>query len=347
MLKPVMFEDKDVKLLRSPNYNYNFDKNNGYFAKWGRTKDDDPLYSPCGPELIDIEITDSCYGPLGDGNVCNFCYKSNTPNGSYMSFETFRQVFNNLPKECLTQIAFGVDSQCITNPDTFKIMQYCRDNGVIPNVTIANISDNIADRLSELCGAVAVSFYGYKDICYNSVKKLIDRGMKQVNIHNMICQETINQTYELFNDYLTDSRLKYLNAIVLLSLKTKGRGKSHTPLTQNQFNDIVNYAENKKIPLGFDSCSVTKLNETIQNWSNKKELEQLIEPCESGIFSFYINTYGKGFPCSFIEGEDEWKEGFDLTEPIDFLRDIWYGKKLETWRFNLLSINRSCPKFNI
>lgn len=306
MTEPIVFENEDVKLLRSPSYCFNFNKSNGYFARWGRTKDDDPLFSPYGPEIIDCEITDSCYGPLGDGNVCNFCYKSNTPNGSYMSFETFKQVFDNLSKDCLTQVALGVDSQCITNPDTFKIMQYCRDNGVIPNVTVANITDDVADKLAELCGAVAVSFYGYKDICYNSVKKLTDRGMKQVNIHNMICKENIDQTYELFNDYLTDSRLKYLNAIVLLSLKQKGRGKKHSLLTQDQFNDIVNYAFDNDIPIGFDSCSYHKFLKCIQNHPMKETFETLSEPCESfGMFSAYINVHGHYFPCSFVEGEGE------------------------------------------
>ena len=74
-------------------------------------------------------------------------------------------------------------------------MEYCRENGVIPNITVAQIDDTVAKKLSELCGAVAVSRYAYKDACYDSVNKLTYLGMKQVNIHQMISQET----YESYN----------------------------------------------------------------------------------------------------------------------------------------------------
>ncbi|MCK5020897.1 MAG: hypothetical protein KAS32_28005, partial [Candidatus Peribacteraceae bacterium] len=183
-------ENDSVKALTSPEINYVFDKNTGFSAVWGKTRDDDPDWSPYGPFIADIEITTSCKGP--GGKLCKFCYKSNNPVGDYMSLDKFKRVFDKLPNT-LQQIAFGVDAQCESNPDTFQIMEYCRNNGVIPNVTVADISDDVADNLSKLCGAVAVSRYDDKDYCYNSIKKLTDRGMDQVNIHMMISSESYNQ----------------------------------------------------------------------------------------------------------------------------------------------------------
>ena len=60
------------------------------------------------------------------------------------------------------QIAFGIGS-IDANPDMFPIFDYCRANGVVPNVTINgyNLTDEIATRLANTCGAVAVSFYGF------------------------------------------------------------------------------------------------------------------------------------------------------------------------------------------
>ncbi len=60
------------KIVSSENYNYIFDRETGFFARWGRTKDDDPIYSPFGPEILDIEISEICN--MG----CTFCFPSET-----------------------------------------------------------------------------------------------------------------------------------------------------------------------------------------------------------------------------------------------------------------------------
>lgn len=228
----------DEKFLISKDYNYFFNKKTGFFARWGKTKDDDPDYSPFGPEIADIEVTTKCDGI--NGKVCSFCYKANTPNGINMSFETFKGIFDKLPNT-LTQIAFGADSHAASNPDLWKMMEYCRDNGVIPNITVADITDETADKLAKYCGAVAVSAYFEQDIdaCYNSVKKLTDRGMNQINIHCFISEETYKDAMVLLNDVKSDIRLSKLNAIVFLSLKKKGRGVKYNTLSNDKFKTII------------------------------------------------------------------------------------------------------------
>lgn len=70
-----------VKMLRSEDYNYNFRLKDGLFQRWGKTEDDDPEFSPFGPEIMDIEISygDTC------SIRCNFCSPPgtivNTPGG--------------------------------------------------------------------------------------------------------------------------------------------------------------------------------------------------------------------------------------------------------------------------
>ena len=94
--------DSPIKSFRSPGYNFAFDTRNGKFLRWGESPEDDPQFSPFGPEIADIEISTIC------SQGCKWCYKSNTRTGKNMSLETFKQVFEVLPKETLTQIAFGV-----------------------------------------------------------------------------------------------------------------------------------------------------------------------------------------------------------------------------------------------
>lgn len=51
-----IYENDRVKLIRSENYNYDFSKIDGFFKRWGKTLEDDPVYCPFGPEIADIEL---------------------------------------------------------------------------------------------------------------------------------------------------------------------------------------------------------------------------------------------------------------------------------------------------
>lgn len=335
-----------LKMFKSPDYNFIFNTNSGFFARWGKTMDDDPEFSPVGNEILDIEVTDICKGP--GGIPCKFCYKSNTPNNtSNMSFGMFKNIIDKMPST-LTQAALGVDAQCESNPDIWKMMEYSRSKGIIPNITVADITVQTARLLSNYCGAVSVSRYENKDYCYNSIQKLINCGMKQVNIHILLSTESLNQVYETINDYISkDYRLKNLNAIVLLSLKKKGRGKEFTPVSQLQFKNVVDYALSNNVPIGFDSCSYHKFVDSITDRKDFDALKMCSEPCESSCFSAYINSKGYYFPCSFSEGVDEWTNGIDVTQCNDFLNDIWLNEKNVKFRTALINNNRKCPIYSI
>ena len=164
----------------------------------------------------------------------------------------------------VTQVAFGADAKGTSNPDLFKIMKYTRQKGIIPNITIADCSDKIADKLVKYVGAVAVSRYKKKDYCYNSVKKLTKRGLKQTNIHILVSEESYEDILETFEDIHNDSRLAKLNAIVLLNLKKKGRGVGYHRLSDDKFN--IESTNMHQIITGlfslhsFFACSIQAMN---------------------------------------------------------------------------------------
>ena len=351
MKKAVLLENNNKKILKSENYNFIFDKNTGFFARWGKTEDDDPQFSPVGPEIADIEISTICRGVDGVG-VCKFCYKKNTPNGENMSLETFKKLFHKLPKH-LTQIAFGI-GDIDSNPDMWEIFDYAKANGVIPNVTVngEGITDEIADRLASTCGAVAVSLYD-KDKTFDTIKKLTDRGMTQVNIHFMISEETYDKAMNLINDRIHDSRIAKLNAIVFLSLKPKGRAilNNFTRLPQEKFEKLVNYALDMSIGIGFDSCSAQKFLLAVKDHENYEQFETLSEPCESTLFSSYFNTKGEFFPCSFIEGTKGWETGINIiNNGSEFLKDLWNEDRTKEFRAKTIKCREckiSCPVYEI
>lgn len=322
-----------------------FLKHDGFTAKWGKTIDEDPAYCPVGNEIADIEITKMCRGirdKEGKRVPCPWCYKSNTPNGSYMSFETFRQIFYRLDEQkTMTQIAFGVDAEAsdVLNPDIWKIMDFCNEYNVTPNITVADIDEHTAKNLVKRCGAIAVSFYGLinKERCFDTVKLLLDEAKKinkqmKINIHCLLSKETYDSVFELIDAYKSDSRLKDMGAIVFLSLKQKGRGEYFNQLTNDEFKKIIDTCFENHISFGMDSCSAPKFLNAIKGKSNEKELETYIESCEACQFSTYIDANGKFYPCSFMEKEGEWKEGIDMTKIKDFIDDVWYEKRVEDWR---------------
>lgn len=338
-------ETAEQKIFKSDEYNYTIDKRTGYFQRWGATQEQNPFKSFFGPEIADIEITTICNGP--GGKLCPFCYKGNTNDGHNMTFEEFKKIFHKIPRT-LTQIAFGGDAGGITNPDLFKMMEYCRYNDynqVVPNITVADISDEVADRLAILAGAVSVSFYKHagKEYCYDSIKKLTDRGMKQVNMHWVISKESITQIDELIEDIKHDPRLSKLNAIVILSLKTKGRGEKFGPTTQEEYSEVIKKLFDNNIPLGSDSCGAMKFLKAIEDRPDFDKIKGFIEPCESGKFSLYLDSYGKVYPCSFMEkvywnSLDNYNgiQEFDLlSEDIkdsnDFLNKVWNSKEFENF----------------
>lgn len=344
----VIIKNSKNVFLRSKEYNFNFDKETGFFVRWGETLQDDGKLELGLPEIADIEISTICSGI--NGVPCSFCYKANTSKGDYMNFETFQKVFHNLPPS-VTQIAFGT-GDINGNPDMWKIFDYCNEFGVIPNVTVngEGITDEIADNLVSKCGAVAVSLYD-KDKTYNTVELLTKKGLKQTNIHFMLSKETVIKAFQLMDDYKSDDRLKNLNAIVFLSLKKQGRAKSNfNSLGDNDFKSLIDFALSNNVPIGFDSCSAQKFTKSITGHKLEKRLNQLAEPCESTLYSMYVNTHGEFFPCSFIENTSSWEKGINMINIENFFKDVWYNDKVANFRKSVIdcrNCNKSCPKFEI
>ena len=330
------------KVYKSKDYNYLFDGHTGFFARWGKTLQDDPEWSPVGPEIADIEISTICHGV---GAPCAFCYKANNPNGKNMTLETFKRLFAKLPKN-LTQIAFGI-GDIDSNPDMLAIFEYSRENNVIPNVTMngARMTKHWAKRFAEVCGAVSVSRY-HKDMTYDTVKLLTDAGLEQVNIHQLVADHTYETCLQLLKEVETDPRLEKLHATVFLAAKAKGRGTWLKPLELAKFKNLVAYSLEHGIKIGFDSCSAPKFLAAIKGHPQEKILSMSCEPCESGLFSAYINVDGEYYPCSFTEGEKEIRP-INVLECDDFIDDVWNHPDTKMWRKRLLKGCRACPMFRV
>ena len=337
-----ILESSNNKIVTSEKYNYIFNKDTGYFARWGETRDEDPEFSPYGPEILDLEISD------GDCFNCKFCYKGNKTGqaSTHMTLEQFKTVLSKFPRT-LTQIAFGI-TKLHANPDFFKILEYSKSKGIIPNFTMKGlevIDDTTASLIAATCGAVAVSIdMSHKNLGYDLIKKLTDAGMTQVNIHHMLAEETLDQAKEIVNDMKNDPKLSKMNAIVFLQFKNKATGNSfgkdqfHSIKSITEYARLINFCESMQINYGFDSCSAPLF---MKSSVNERQI-QFAEPCESGLFSSYVNCHGDFFPCSFSEGEGTWTEGLSVLNCKDFMEDIWYHPRVVKWREALMSSSKNC-----
>ena len=341
------------KVVKGLTYNFVFDCETGFFARWGKTHDDDPLYSPGGPEIADIEISTICSGPFG--KRCTFCYKNDTALiEKNMSLKTFQTIIEKInPKGFLCQVALGV-GDVDANPDLVPILRYCRENKVVPNITVngarlEEIYEGItyAEHIAKYCGAVSVSNYD-DNLCFNAIKRFTDLGMKQVNIHQLLSSQTIDKCIDLLDKVLNDSRLEKLNAVVFLSYKNKTKCDSFSLLQDDvKYNELINKAFEKNISIGFDSCGASRFIEAIKGRNNYKDIIDFVEPCESGLFSIYVNTDGYFYPCSFTESIGEWKNGIDIVNCDDFMKDVWFSDRVVEWRNKLLKNNRNCPVYKV
>jgi len=351
-----IFDGSKGKMCISEDYNFIFDKVTGQFARWGKTKEDDPVMSIYGPEILDLEISDgTCLGK------CKFCYKSNGNSGlsHHMTLDEFKIILDKMPKT-LTQIAFGL-TDCHANPDFIAMMEYSRSKGIIPNYTThgLDVTKDIVEATQRLCGAVAVSIVD-REKSYDAIKAFTDAGMNQTNIHYMLSEETYQHAFSIVEDISSDPRLSGMRAIVFLQYKAKGR---HTDAFNaisdpKKYKDLIEYCDRKGVSYGFDSCSAPLFFTAIADDEDKKRLAMYGEPCESALFSSYINCRGFFFPCSFSENEGEWTEGIDVLNCDDFVQDVWMHDRIKEWRDRLIpsssdcvcefsSMCRSCPIYEI
>lgn len=377
-------ETDKYKALRSDNYNYFFNKSDGFFVRWGKndtiselkpTKHEldlfvvwsaiwkekfnikqflsdlktDSDYSVMLPDILDFEVSTKCdFG-------CSFCYKSNNNKGAYMTTENFKKIIDVLPAS-ICQCVLGIGN--VDQPNLFEMMDYLIEKGIKPNITIngAKMTTEIFDKLAEKCGAIAISHYS-DELTFNAVYELATvRCMKQINIHSFLSEDSYDKCLGLVEKIQTEPRLKNLNAVVFLSMKKKGNAlkNNYTTLSKEKFNYLSNLLLEKNIRFGWDSCSCQNFIRSIEGRPDAERIIQFCDPCEASIASSYISSDGIYYPCSFCEDVEyapgDWSNGINVLECKDFLKDVWFHKKTRLFSDNNIECRMnciSCPVFEI
>lgn len=287
------------------------------------------------PLLIDVGIMGHCL------NKCSFCYQG-PKSEAHMSLENFKNIIDQV-KHHTNQVALGGRGDPNLHPNFREIVEYARENGVVPNYTTSGINLTTEQiEISKMCGAVAVSDYN-KGFTFNALKRLIEADIK-TNIHLIFSQESFIKSMGIVKgEDVWGGKLHIpgLNAVVFLLFKPQGSGKNRLELipTANQikqFGEIV-FQPKSKFKIGMDSCLI---NHVLEYAKPNKIQRMAIDTCESSRMSVYITPSMKLVPCSFAD-HDEW--GVNIIDKQG-IYEIWNTSfKFTAFRNRLINIPNCCP----
>ena len=308
-----------VRKYNDLGYTTFFNPRTGFFARVEDKGKPEPFWSPYGPELMDISITNWC------DKECTFCYRNSSKTGKHMSLEDYKKLIDSAKDMGVFQVALGGGNPN-QHPDFIEILRYTFEQGIIPNYTTngRGLSKDILVASKKYCGAVAISaYYPFKEM-EKAIDILIEKGIK-TNVHYILDAESINTAIEWLKGI--PKFLQKINALIFLNYKPSGRLIFEDKMLRNshRLQEFFNLATSKEcmIKIGFDSCCVSGI------LSRTKTSTTVVDACDAGRFSLFVSEEMMVYPCSFQAG---------LTEGVflgnqQTLHDIWINSdNMKTFR---------------
>lgn len=316
-----------------------FDPKTGFYVRSGvydeNGKDTgiDPFMTQF-PELIDVGVMGHCVH--GASGLCLKsgvqCYqnglKTHHPN---MTIENFKRIVDECKGKTF-QLALGGRGDVDQHENFAEILQYCRENNIVPNFTSSGLgfTEDIVALCKEYCGAVAISWYRQPHTI-QAIQMLLDAGIK-TNIHYVLGNNSIDEAIDRIrsNDFPQG-----INAVIFLLHKPVGLGSEDNVLSANdprvkEFFDIIDHM-NAPFKVGFDSCSIP----AILNYTHNIDPNS-IDTCEGGRWSMYITSDMKALPCSFDNQDLRW--AYDISN--DTIQNAWDSEQFEDFRNHFRT---ACP----
>lgn len=248
--------------------------------------------------------------------------------------------------------------------ENFKeIVEYCRQNDIIPNYTTSgfNLTDEQV-KISKQCGAVAVSQYSRLEIAQmpryaimedgsriptemtevfsetnpqtnNAIQKFLDAGIT-TNIHYVLGRNTIKEAIiRLKNNLFPEG----INAVIFLLHKPIGLGKEDNVLHYNdpEVKEFFDLIDTNKFPfkIGFDACSVPGLVNFTKNIDSRST-----ETCEGSRTSAYIDAQMNMMPCSF--GNQD--KSYYVSLYNHTIKEAWESDVFQKFRSHMSNACRNC-----
>lgn len=240
-----------------------------------------------------------------------------------MSLEDYNHVLQELTHKeygTIFQIALG-GGEPLLHPGFNEIIRTTReDYGIIPNYTTCGkfFNQENLEVTRKYCGAVAISWDPYRDNLtldeLSKLGKLLKENDIRANIHYVISETTLEHATKILKGEY-DTYLEPFNAIIFLTYKPTGRaGKEDTIKSPGKLQPFLDLVKNPvtSLKIGFDACFVPIL-------LKKTDIDNaMVDSCECGFFSVYIDEELNVSPCSFCNDE---KYSYSLKRSS--FKDIW------------------------
>ena len=254
------------------------------------------------PHLIDVGIMGSCVH--GRSGLCAEagigCYQNGLGQCEPdMILEHYKWIIDQCRGRTF-EIALGGRGDPDMHRDFEEIIQYTRQNGIVPNFTTSGLgmTPEKAILCQKYCGAVAVSWYsrlgrenGYTE---QAIQRLLEAGVT-TNIHYVLSNSTMDEAMLCLKEGLFPENI---NAVVFLLHKPVGQGMKEDVLDVKdpRVKEFFTLVDSGHFPfhIGFDSCSIPG----ILRWGRHTEGAS-IDTCEGARFSMYIGADMMALPCSF------------------------------------------------
>ena len=289
-----------IRQYRKSGYFVCFDQENGTMLRVPTTGKE-PYWNVCGPELLDISITNYCE------RGCSFCYRASSMEREFIPMALYENIMAQAKTAGVMQVALGGGNPN-QHPQFIEILQTTRSYHIIPSYTTNGqaMSDRIYDVTKEYCGAVAVSWYDPYEDAVKMIEQCHAREIK-VNIHFLLHRESVRAAIRLLQE--ENRLLQKVNAVVFLNYKPIYSPQEFCLQDNKDMVDFLNTVrEHRGCKLGFDSCMISYLTKL------EKELApETVDFCEAGRFSAFISEKGVLYPCSFMSDTDE-NVGIDLAQ---------------------------------
>ena len=239
-----------------------FDEDTGQYCRIGKKENGfltmkDPFMADF-PELLDIGIMGHC--EHGKSCLCLRagveCYQNGAlrddPN---MSLTDFRNLIDQC-KGKTYQVALGGCGDPDQHEHFGEILQYCRENGIVPNFTTSGyvMTEEKAALCREYCGAVAVSWYR-GTYTWRTIFMLRQQGVK-TNIHFVLSQFSLHEALlRLKGQWNQDEKgfPEGINAVIFLLHKPVGFGTKRRVLTRDndELQEFLELVDNGQFPFNF------------------------------------------------------------------------------------------------
>jgi len=158
------------KRFANDKYELLFNTQTGFEALRGINGHPDPFQLEF-PSMLDVGIMGHCL------NNCEICYQGRAYEDN-MTLDNFKKIIDEA-KYHTNQVALGGRGDPNLHENFKEILEYCRENNVVPNYTTSG--NNLTDEqieVSKLCGAVAVSEIFSEQIIKVRVRRKINDSNK-------------------------------------------------------------------------------------------------------------------------------------------------------------------------